>query len=255
MISSLKENPTFANLAALVLLLLALFLGFKTWQTAREAIQVGKAPATEHTLSVEGIGIATIKPDVAGVSFSVETKGKDLPETQSKNATTMNALIASMKELGMEEKDIQTSSYNSYEDKVYNPRTNTYTSNGWVVTQQVNLTIRNTEKVSPILSKLGTLGATNISGPNWRVENDASTVDVAREKAITDAHARAEKMAKQLGVKLGRIVAYSEGQNNSQPMPYAMKSDMMNASAPAAPEIEAGENTVKLQVNITYVIE
>ncbi len=245
-----------AVLTAFVLLTLALFLAFKAWQTSAEAMRVGRALPTEHTLSVEGIGIATVKPDIAGVSFTVETKGKDLSQTQSKNAITMNALLASMKELGMEEKDIQTSSYNSYEDKIYAPGTNTYTSVGWIVTQQVSLTIRKTEKVSPILSQLGTLGATNISGPNWRVENDSAITDAARTLAIVDAHKRAEVMAKQLGVTLGKTVAYSEGQNGSGPMPYEMKvGSMMAGAAPVAPEIQTGESTVKLQVNITYLIE
>lgn len=75
--------------------------------------------------------------------------------------------------------------------------------------------------------------------------------------AIADAQSKAQALAKQLGVRLVRIVSFSEN-NGSYPSPvmYAMNAST-GATAPkaAAPDISTGEQKVTDNVTVTYEIE
>jgi uncharacterized protein YggE len=254
MITNIHENKWLHVLSLIVLLMLALFLGFKTWQTLREAMQVGKPTPYEFTISVEGVGRAEIKPDMAKVTFSVESRAKTLDLTQNNNSEKMNALIEKVKSLNIDEKDIQTSNYNAYEEKKYDPETGTYGNTiGWVVSQSIDLTIRDLEKISSILETIGQNGATNISGPNFSIENDQTALDEARLAALDDAKSRAQTIAEQLGVKLRSPISYTEWKEESGVSFYAMEKAV---SVPdSAPTIEEGQEKVTIHVSISYAIK
>ena len=77
----------------------------------------------------------------------------------------------------------------------------------------------------------------------------------ARDKAISNAKAKADVLAKSLGVSIVRVVGFSE--NGSGPVYYAktMSAGMaMDAVAPA-PEIATGQNKITSNVSITYEIQ
>ena len=94
-----------------------------------------------------------------------------------------------------------------------------------------------------------------VSGPDLSIDDvDAIKVD-AREKAIADAKAQAEVLAEQLGVRLGKIVSFSESGNENYPMYMSARADVA-MSGKAAPEanIATGEQTITSNVSITYKI-
>ncbi|MBI2475477.1 SIMPL domain-containing protein [Candidatus Uhrbacteria bacterium] len=254
MITNLNEHKFLRVLSALVLVMLSLFLIFKTWQTLREAIQVGKPTPNEFTISVDGVGRAEIKPDIAKVTFSVETREKTLEVAQNKNSENMNALIEKVKSLDIDKKDIQTSTYNAYEEKKYDPQTGTYGNTiNWVVNQSIDLTIRDLEKVSSVLEIVGQNGATNISGPNFAVENDQTALDEARLAAIADAKSRAQTIAEQLGVKLRSPISYTEWKDGGGII-YSNTAKAESVSA-TPPTIEEGQEQVTVHVSISYAIK
>lgn len=235
--------------------MLALFLGFKTYLTWRESRQVGKPAPYDFTISVDGTGRSEIKPDIASITFSVESRAKTLDTTQNENSEAMNALIEKIKALGIDKKDIQTSNYNAYEEKKYDPETGTYGNTiGWVVSQSVELTIRDLEKVSSVLETAGQNGATNIYGPNFAVEDDQKALDEARLQAIKDAQARAQTIADQLGVKLGNTASYREWKEGGGVIYY--DTSTKEAGVPSsAPTIEEGQEKIVLNVSISYTIK
>jgi len=78
-------------------------------------------PAAEqpHTISVSGNGISYGKPDIAIAQVGVETRGPDPLRWLVLNTTKMNAVIAALKKLGIEDKDIQTSNFSVYAQQNY----------------------------------------------------------------------------------------------------------------------------------------
>ena len=77
--------------------------------------------------------------------------------------------------------------------------------------------------------------------------------------AIKEAKENAKILAKQLGVKLGKIMYYNENGNN--PVFYGEKAmglggDMMVSSVmPARAELPTGETKITSEINITYEIK
>ena len=68
-------------------------------------------PPQPNTISVSGTGTAKGSPDIATVNIGVMTRNDDPTKAVSENNAKMNAIMGSMKELGIEAKDIQTTNF------------------------------------------------------------------------------------------------------------------------------------------------
>jgi uncharacterized protein YggE len=102
---------------------------------------------------------------------------------------------------------------------------------------------------------LGTLGVSDLNGPNFSIDNEDALKAQARKEAIDDAQTKAKALAKDLGVSLGRIANFSESGNYPTPMYYAKDARVSSAGLEAAPaQIPKGENTITSDVTITYEI-
>ncbi|MDD2657121.1 MAG: SIMPL domain-containing protein [Candidatus Pacebacteria bacterium] len=246
-----------------VFALLALFLLAETVSVLSDLGRSG-VPATD-TITVQGQGQASMPPDVARVSFTVENTKATVALAQAATTKQANAALDFVKEQGVAEKDVKTLSYNIYPQYSYpNPCSSgslcpTYGGApkiiGYQVSETVQVTLRDLTKVGDLLSGLGTLEVQNVSGPAFALDDATAGNDAARADAITKAKAQADLLAKQLGVKLGKIVNFSE---SSGGYPYPMMTYGMGGGASdskaVAPNVPAGENTYNASVSITYEI-
>lgn len=248
-----------------VLVLVVIFLVFKV------ADQVGVSNENEYnTITVEGDHEVFAAPDIATVSFGAREENKDLTVAQADVEKTISAAIIAIKNLGVDEKDIKTTYYNSFPVYKYNDKCTDYgcqsgerVLTGYEVSQTISVTIRDLDKVSGVLAAAGTAGASDINGPSFEIENRDELMQEARKEAIKEAKEKAKVLADELGVNLGKIVSYYDG-GNGYPMPYAMKGGDMDSSyareemaqsAPAFdPTIPEGENRIYSNVSIVYKI-
>lgn len=220
----------------------------------------------QNTISVTGNGEVTAVPDIATVSFSVHSEGKDIAAAQKIVTESANAVIKALKDGGIDEKDIKTDSYTSnpkYEwsstpcREGFCPPGNQKLV-GYEVTHSMTVKIRNLDKVGDILAVLGTQKVENMYGPNFTFDDDRDLQSEARAKAIDDAKTKAKELAKSLGVHLGKIVEFSDS-GYGGPVPYMLKGgvamDAATAESAPAPTVPTGENTVSSQVTITFRIK
>ncbi len=247
---SWHENKPFALVLLLTLAFLIVFLMARTTLALGEARRLDTPEPYEHQISVEGIGRVTGTPDIATVTLGVDTEGADVATAQAANGTTVNVLIATVEALGVSEDDIQTANYSVYENTVWDPDTETYESDGWIVSQQVTVKVRDTSKISSVLDAAGKNGATSISGPNFTIDDTSSLKDQARMEAVADAREKADTLAKALGVRLERVVGYSEWSDSGYPPPYYSFAEM--GMGGSAPDVLPGSTEVTLNVSVTY---
>ena len=59
-------------------------------------------------------------PDIAVISLEVETNKKEMSEAQSENKELMSDIMAELKNLGIQDEDIQTNNYSVYPDYEWN---------------------------------------------------------------------------------------------------------------------------------------
>jgi uncharacterized protein YggE len=230
---------------------------------------IGLTPSMPATINVSGDGEVFVKPDIAELSFSVTKEAKTVADAQKASAEKINEIMAYLKEAGIDtEKDVKTENYNlnpKYEWQRsamstmcvngYCPPEGKQVLTGYEVSQTISVKIRKIDDAGKILVGVGDKGATNISGVSFSVDKKDAIEANAREKAIQDAEEKAKVLAKSLGVKITRIVSFSE--SGASPMYYrgGMMEASMLKSADIAPSIPTGENKFTSNVNIVYEIQ
>ncbi len=243
-----------------ILIFLGVFLVATSLGKLKEYRFIGSGMNATNTITVQGEGKIERAPDTAKVTFTVQNEAKDLKTAQEAVSAKMDTITKALKDLGIEERYIKTENYNSYPQYDYNKVTcygcpsGSPTIRGYQVSHNVTVSIKDLEKVNDVLGALGTAGVSDISGPNFGFEDDKAVAREARDLAIGDAKEQARALAKSLGVRLVRIVSFSEG-GNYYPMANqsAMLKDAVGA-APSAPTLPVGDQKVQSSVTIVYEI-
>jgi len=240
--------------AALAFLALAVWLGFKTRNEAKQFDYIG-VPLESHSISVSGEGKAVGIPDVAGIDLGTVIEKPQVAAAQAENTRVMNALLAALDDMGVDKKDVQTTSYNV--NPAYDWNNGKQTLRGYSVSQNVHVKVRKLDTVGDILGKAGSLGANQVGGVSFTVDEPETLNQEARLKALKNAKEKAEALADVAGVKLGRVINFQEsfGGGYPQPMYYAKDMAMGANMAESAPLVEAGSSEVTSNVTITYQIQ
>ena len=76
----------------------------------------------------------------------------------------------------------------------------------------------------------------------------------ARAKAIADAKKKADELKNQIGIKLGKIVTFTEGYGGYPGIYYAEAKGMGGGDA-SGPSLPPGENEISVNVTLTYQIK
>lgn len=255
-----KENRQMAISVSALLILGSIFLAVKTIQTIATIDTIGEPVPYEHQISIEGTGKASMVPNIAMVDVGLTTKGKNVADVQRENSEKTNNLMKLIAEKGIKSDDMKTTNYNLSQWVEWNNTTMVNEEKGWIITQNLQLKIRDLEKVSEILDIAGQNGSTSINGPTFVVDDMTKLKAEARQLAIADAKAKAKKLADDLGMDIGEIVSYYEyTENNPMPMygGVSMMKDGMGSGGmmESAPSIAAGTNEVIINVNLGYILE
>ncbi len=239
------------------LLITLIVLGIFSIKTLRE---YGDSILSTRIISVSAEGKTITVPDIATINFSVITEGMDTKKISEENTQKMNKAIDFVKNEGIEAKDIQTAGYTLSPKYEYDETQKKSFISGYTLTQTVYLKIRDFSKISEILGTLPGLGINNISSLSFSIENQDKSLSEARAQAFEKARVKAKEMAKQNGVKIKRVITFTEYQNN-YPMYKTMETSAygrgaLDSSVPSvAPSIEPGSQEVTVNVSVTYEIK
>lgn len=208
----------------------------------------------EITVSAEGKVFA--KPDIALVKLGITTEGWEIKTVVKENTEKMKAVLKEVKNLGIEEKDIQTTRYNltpRYEWTKEGQRI----FKGYVLEQEVRVKIRNFEKIGEIMEKATEKGANLIGDLSFTIDDPEVVREKAREEAIKRAKTKAEKIATQTGIKLKKLINVYEDYAYPVPTTEMMKDygGIGGGGFTAAPEIQPGEQEVIVRINLVYRIK
>lgn len=220
------------------------------------------APLHAATVEIESEGpvielsiFETIKaePDMATIGAGVTTEARTAVEAMQLNATQMRNVIDRLKALGIDEKDIQTSGINLNARYDYNRTDNRPVFRGYQVSNRVSVILRDIEEVGETLDELVAAGATDLSGPNFSIEDDKSAKDTARKRAIERGQARAQEYASMLGFEGVRVLEISEAVTGRGPVPQMAAREVAEESiALTASPVQPGQVTTGVQIQITY---
>lgn len=261
--SSLFNNQKVQVATIVALALLGLFLATKVITEVVGFGYIGTMPMT-NTITVSGEGETYAAADIASIVFTATEDKNTVAEAQSVVTTRTDNALAFLKGAGVDDKDVKTTNYSIYPKYEWQqalctqyscpPGKNVLT--GYTVSQTVTIKVRDTSKVGDILSGLAEAGITQISGPDFTVDDDSALRAEARAAAIADAKDQADKLASQLGVRLVRVVNFYENSGPYYPV-YGMggaESATIARDVAQPPSLPVGENKITSNVSVTYEI-
>lgn len=207
-------------------------------------------------ISVSGEGRAFAVPDIAELSFGVQTgRQKTAQIAMEKLQKDMNAIFEAVKAEGIEEKDIRTEALSL--NPAYDWTEQGQIPRGFEALQSFRVKIRDLEKVGGVLSAATNAGANQAGGVAFTIDEPDKLRAQARENAIRQGQEKAHLLARQLGGKLGKLKEFSEGGEGFPPPIFArsmMMEKAMGGEVVALP-IPAGEQEIVVTITLSYELE
>lgn len=244
------------TLFGILLVYVVFYVGVLTRNTIKKYDYIGLSDQMERTIVVSGYGKVNSSNDIAVTNLGYSNIDSDVAKAQLANKKVMDQVLAALKKLGIEEKDLQ-SSYSIYPEYNYTPEKG-QELRSYRVNNEVLVKIRNLANIPAVLNLAGKYGANQVGGLSFTIDDPNNLKALARAKAVKDAQEKAVALANQLGVRLVAVVSYNEYDAGPiYPMPYAamMKSDMGGGGPEVAPaQVAAGSQDVAMNVNIVYRI-
>ncbi len=207
----------------------------------------------QHTITIPAEGKITAVPDTATVNASIVTQAATAQDAQSQNNAKADKIIAFIKNQGIADKDIQTTNYNVAPQ--YNFPKNTRNLNSYTFNQTLTVKVHDFSKLNVILDGVTANGANEITGVSYGFDNPDALKEQAREAALANARAQAQKLADATGLKLGKVITFSETNNTPYPIPYAVGAPMARGAANSDTQIQPGSQEIDAQVSVTYEVQ
>ncbi|MFH1233218.1 MAG: SIMPL domain-containing protein [Patescibacteria group bacterium] len=230
------------------------YLGILSWNAVKTHDYIGISPKESHSITITGEGKITGTPDVAKIQLGYSVEKKTVGEAQKENTVKMNALIDKLKkDFKINAQDIKTVNYNI--SPQYNWSDNKQFLRGYLVSQDLTVKVREMDKISQILDMAGVIGLNQVGNLFFEIDKPEKLKEEARAKALEQAKNKASSLSKIVGVKLGKIISFSESSNEPGPIytNYAM-SEKTNIGGGATPSVEAGSNEITVFATVEYEI-
>jgi uncharacterized protein len=210
--------------------------------------------ANEHTIAVSGTGHVVLSPDTADIRLGVNVNASTVKAARAAAAKSMTAVVAALKQLGIADKDIQTSNVSLQPTYDYQNGTNPPRITGYQFGNGLVVTIRNLDLVGDAIDNSLAAGATSLDGISFRVADEAAAEAQARGAAMAEAKAKAQTLADAAGVSIAGVASISE---TLAPTPYPVYSGAMGA-APASKDVatpvQPGSSEVSVTIAVVYLI-
>lgn len=217
------------------------------------------------SITVTGEGEVTALPDIATITFTVRESAKTVPEAQKLVETKVAQALKDIGSLGVDKKDTKTLSYTinpKYEQQgqmyctAYScPPVKTVVT-GYEVAQSVQVKVRTIDKSGDVIGAIGKANITEVSGPEFTVDDMDKAKADAKAIAIAKAQAKAKATAKSLHQGLGSVISFNEDNGGYYPVMYRAEAMSMKAGVAAdSVTLPQGESVIKSNVTITYSLK
>jgi len=248
-----ENNPYHFPKKGVKTILLALLSIFVAVLIVSEIADIKNKLKNDKTITFTGEGKVTGIPDVASINLSVVTDKMTAKEAMEENAQKMNEIIKFIKDSGVDEKDVKTTAY--YLSPRYDWLEGKRVFRGYELTSSLAVKIRNLQKISEIIDGAVGKGANQVGDVQFVIDDQEKLKTEARNEAIANAKERAESIAAAAGLKLGKIVNFSES-GTVPPSPiYYLEKEVGTGGAAPAPELEKGSQEIIIDVSLTFELK
>jgi uncharacterized protein YggE len=241
-------------------------------QTA-PSVQVSPLGPNSALLSLTADGRSRRVPDLAVFNAGVVTQGSNAAEALSANSRQMERVVAAIKRAGIADRDIQTSAI-SLQPRYSNPERDAMIRArelrepyvppaqpdppriiGYEARNSVQVRVRKLGEMGKIIDTLASVGANEINGPSFTLDEQQAALDEARTEAIANGQRRAELYARATGMRVARLLSVTEGGGYYPVQEIFVTARSGSAMAPPPPPpapVSPGELTLGVNVSMQF---
>lgn len=224
---------------------------------------VSAAPALAdipaRAVSVNGSCQRQATPDRGSISMVAEAREMDLQEATKKATRIYERARDAVKKLGLEDLDLRTAEYSVGEIREWEANKSVF--KGFRARMGLRVATSSIQKLGEVIVIASREGLVDV-GALTTFMSDAKQKQehfACLQAAAENARAKAEKLAVSLGAKLGPVLAIVEaGAPSPGPRPQLMMAEVSMAKASrdmAPPSIEAGQDSINVNVAVTFAIQ
>ncbi|WP_120077522.1 SIMPL domain-containing protein [Aurantiacibacter odishensis] len=155
---------------------------------------------SETLLSVSASGQADTRPDEAQFQAGVQNWAGNAEAASRETQEDIAEIVAALRELGIEEDDIQTSAVNVQRID-WGDRRGQYQAYNTLTVR-----VRDIDQAGAAVTAATGVGANIVSGPNLRISDPEAAANTAYANAYAAARARAEAYAEAAGMEVSRVL-------------------------------------------------
>ena len=208
----------------------------------------------DGTVTVTASGTINVVPDVAEITFGISSDNADLSLAQEDNNTRSAQVKSTLEQLGVDDKDIQTTDYYIYPQYDYNTGDGSQIS-GYSVQQTLVVKNLKIEEAGNVVSQCVSAGINNMTGINYTSSKYDETYQQALADAMNNARTKADALAASVGGKVTEVETINEGyQDNSPEYRTFSMAGIENAKAADSLTFQPGETGVTATVTVQYKI-
>ena len=229
------------------------------WLTALVAIATlvaATAMADEprpRTVSVTGQSEVAAEPDMARVTLGVDSRKPTMAEARTEVTATVDRVLALCRELKIDPKYVNATRLQVQPEYRWNEKDRKRVLLGYAVTRQVEIELRDLEKLGTLLEKAVDAGVNQVGDPVLDSTRRKELERQAMTKAVEDARLNAETLARAAGVKLGTVRTLNGNASPPSVPIYRSKVDDGGRCGGAPEETyQAGEMKFAAMVNAEY---
>jgi hypothetical protein len=230
---------------------ISLFVFFKLFGPIPFFIQ-NVTTSKQSFFTVAGTGEVAVIPDTAMISLGVTKTAPRVNEAQEQVNVIINDITQNMKLLGVEDKDIKTTSYNI--NPQYDYKTTPARITEYQVSTNIQVKLKPIEKANQAIDEATKSGANQVDSIYFTIDDEMQKKlqSEAREKAINEAKEKAKSLADAAGIKLGRIVDITENSGYS-PAPFMKRQETgLSMEKVEDTNLNPGENIITASVTLSY---
>lgn len=207
-------------------------------------------------LAVVGVGRVDATPNTATVDLGIVVNdAKTIEEASTQINKVNNAIVQNLQGIGIDKADIKTSNYSIVPNYDYTRGAGAII--GYNGNTTVTVKVKDTSKLPQVIEAGTKGGANQVMGTNYMIEKPETYQEQAREKAIQNAKEQAQKLADELGIRLGKVVNIVEATGGSGPVPMyydkvALSVEGRGGTNAPVPDLQPGSQTITSTVTLYF---
>jgi uncharacterized protein YggE len=206
---------------------------------------------TTPTIAADGLGTATLVPDIADFSAGVLRRAPTSAAARRSANTRIAAIVKAVKARGVADADIQTTGLQIARERVGHRG---HRRIRYAAEQDLRIRVRNVKTLGAMLDAVANAGADSVAAPDFGFADPSQGRLLATRAALADARKRAEDAAAQTGLRITGVRTVDVDPQTEPVFNGDSAAGGESGSAKSAPrtQVEPGTQDFEARVRVIY---